>query len=71
MVASLAADKARAEERSGWFEEEIDRRGHRISELGAALEQLQQISNAAHRALDETRDALRERTGIAAGVDRA
>ena len=60
LVTSLAAERARAEERTGWLQEEIDRRGSRIAELDAALAQLLQVSNEAHKALDETRKALDE-----------
>ena len=60
LVASLAADKARAEERSGWFQEEIDRRGRRIGELDAALAELQLVSTEAHRALEEARTQVNE-----------
>ena len=58
LSASLAAGKGMAEERSASFEEEVGRRGRRIDELVAELAQLSEISNAAHQALQETRDAL-------------
>jgi glycosyltransferase involved in cell wall biosynthesis/SAM-dependent methyltransferase len=60
LVTSLAAERARAEERTGWLQEEIDRRGSRITELDASLAQVLQISNEAHKALEETRKALDE-----------
>ena len=38
LVMSSTAGRAQAEERAGWFQEEVDRRGQRIGELEALLE---------------------------------
>lgn len=38
LVTSLSAAKAQAEERAGWFQEEVERRGQRIAELEALLD---------------------------------
>ena len=38
LVTSLSAAKAKAEERAGWFQEEVERRGQRIGELEALLD---------------------------------
>jgi glycosyltransferase involved in cell wall biosynthesis/SAM-dependent methyltransferase len=64
VVTSLSADKGRAEERAGWLQDEIDRRGRRIEEVERIAREERDRLQAGHsqavEALEGERSSLEE-----------